>query len=123
MAYAMGILGAGDVKLVAAVGAWLGLGATIGVVLVAALAAIIYSFVSQLFWGVTWTGGGWKRIGQNITLWVYRIRVVCRHFVPDERIETAVAQRESHCHHLVPFAAMVAIGCVVVFVGKLLQLP
>jgi Flp pilus assembly protein protease CpaA len=123
LAYAIGILGAGDVKLVAAVGAWLGLGATIGVVLVAAMAALIYSFVAALFRGVRSTGSVWKAIRDNLTVWVFQLQVILRHFIPDERVESVVADKDSQrSHRLVPFAAMVTVGCVVVFAGKLLQL-
>jgi prepilin peptidase CpaA len=123
LAYAIGVLGAGDVKLVAAVGAWLGLGATIGVVVVAALAAVIYSFFASLFRGVTSTGSVWKAVRDNLMVWVVRVQVVLRHFIPDERVESVVADKDSQrSHRLVPFAAMVTFGCVVVLVGKLLQL-
>jgi prepilin peptidase CpaA len=122
LAYAIGILGAGDVKLVAAVGAWLGFGATIGVVVVAALSAVVYSFVTSLFRGVTWRDGAWKAIRDNFTVWLVQVQVVLRHFIPDERVESVVANKDSQrSHRLVPFAAMVAVGCVVVLAGKLLQ--
>lgn len=121
LAYGIGILGAGDVKLVAAVGAWLGLGATIAVVIVAAAAAVVYSFGATLARGVEWAHHPWKTIGRNLTLWAFRIAVVSKHFMPNERVETVVARTDDRRYHLVPFAAMVAVGCVFVFVCNLLD--
>ncbi|MHC4403619.1 MAG: A24 family peptidase, partial [Planctomycetota bacterium] len=106
LAYAIGILGAGDVKLVAAVGAWLGLPATIVVVVVAALASVLYSFFGSLFRGVRLKDGVWKGLRENLSLWIVRLQVVGRHFLPDERVESVVADRASRRpYHLVPFAA------------------
>ncbi|MHC4180251.1 MAG: A24 family peptidase [Planctomycetota bacterium] len=121
LAYGIGILGAGDVKLMAAVGAWLGLGAIIAVVIIAAGAAVVYSFGATLVRGVDWTRRPWKTMGRNLTLWAFRIAVLSKHFMPNERVETVVAKVDDRRYHLVPFAAMVAVGCVCVFVCNLLD--
>jgi len=121
LAYGIGILGAGDVKLVAAVGAWLGISTIIAVVLIAAGAAVVYSFTATLVRGVNWTRRPWKTIRGNLTLWVFRLVVLGRHFLPDERVETVVAKTDDRRSHLVPFAAMVAVACVLVLICNLVE--
>jgi prepilin peptidase CpaA len=124
LAYAIGILGGGDVKLVAAIGAWLGLYATLAVVVVSAATAVLYSFSTALFRGARLSGGLLKAFRENLSLWLFRVQVAGRHFIPDERVEVVVSKEDAECqrYHLVPFAAMVAVGCAVVLVGKLLKL-
>jgi prepilin signal peptidase PulO-like enzyme (type II secretory pathway) len=109
------------VKLVAAVGAWLGISTIIAVVLIAAGAAVVYSFTATLVRGVNWTRRPWKTIGGNLTLWVFRLVVLGRHFLPDERVETVVAKTDDRRSHLVPFAAMVAVACVLVLICNLVE--
>ena len=66
--YLMGGMGAGDVKLLAGVGAWLGLPATVCVFCIAGLATGVYSLVILVWggsrpWQATWgLSNGWDRL-------------------------------------------------------------
>ena len=109
--YVPGAVGAGDVKLVAGVGAWLGVWILIYVFAVAAAATLVYSLVLLV---------RQRRLGACIT----QIQVVLMQMLAigkhlkhgeDERVELLV-QREDRRKRLVPFAAMIALGVIVVLV-------
>ena len=108
--YAMGGIGAGDVKLMAGVGAWLGAWHTLQVFIIAGLAAGLYSLVLLLF------AGGAKQVMTNLSILVYRIRAVALHFGHDERVEAVVRNTSDRRRRLVPFAAMILIGLVGILV-------
>jgi prepilin peptidase CpaA len=103
--YVMGGMGAGDVKLMAAIGAWLGLPLTFHVFIASSLAAGVYS-VALLVFGQslaeTWT---------NFQILWLRMVVLGRHMGTGQRVEAAV-NRPDRRRHLVPFAAMIMIGMV-----------
>ncbi len=103
--YVMGGMGAGDVKLMAAVGAWLCLPLTFHVFIASSLAAGLYSVVllvvnSSLV--ETWT---------NLQILWLRMMVIGRHLGTGERIEALVNQPDRRLR-VVPFAAMVMVGTV-----------
>jgi prepilin peptidase CpaA len=102
--YALGGVGAGDVKLLAAVGAWLGAETTVSVALLAGLATGMYALTLIVF------SGGYRNVKTNLCILAYRVRTMAIHFTRDERVETAVRQFDDRRKRLVPFAAMVAIG-------------
>jgi prepilin peptidase CpaA len=102
--YAVGGIGAGDVKLMAGMGAWLGAAMTVQVVLVAGLATGIYALVLLLF------AGGAQYLLTNLAILVFRVRAVAIHFSGEERVEDVVRQTDSRRRRLIPFAAMVAVG-------------
>lgn len=109
--YAMGGIGAGDVKLMSGVGAWLGLWMTLDVIIIAGLACGIYSLV------VIIASGGWRRVWTNISILVFRVRTLAIHFGAAERVEKVVADVSNRHRRLVPFAAMVLMGIVAVIFG------
>ena len=101
--YAMGGMGAGDVKLMAAVGAWLGMPLTLYVFIISALASGAFAMVLVLLSGSvreTW-----------IDLQVVLCRVIAfGHYLgADGRLESEM-KRTDRRHRLVPFGAMVALG-------------
>jgi len=103
--YVMGGMGAGDVKLMAAVGAWLGLPITFHVFIASSLAAGLYSVVLMVLSSSlveTWT---------NIQILCLRIAVIGRHLGTGQRIEALVKQPDRRLR-VVPFAAMVMVGTV-----------
>lgn len=100
----MGGMGAGDVKLMAAIGAWLGLSLTFYVFIVSSIAAGVYALVLIVF----------RKSSQNtwtslLIMW-YRLKAITRHLaVEGDQVEIAVTQptRRLQC---IPFAAMIALG-------------
>lgn len=107
--YAMGGMGAGDVKFVTAIGAWLGLPLILYVMAAGCIAAGVYALVLLV------TAPSLKEILLNIQLlW---IRLVClgRHITSEDRVEAEV-KRSDRRRRLIPFSAMMGIGLVVTLV-------
>jgi prepilin peptidase CpaA len=102
----MGGIGSGDVKLLAGVGAWLGLTLTFYVFIASSLAAGVYSIV------LLFTNGNLRETWVNLRIAWYRLKAVGRYFGSDSEVERAATQAERR-QRLVPFAAMVAVGLVV----------
>jgi prepilin peptidase CpaA len=103
MFYAMGGMGGGDVKLMAAVGAWLGAPLTFLVFLVSSIAAGIYAIaliVAHRQFRQTWI---------NLQILWFRLAAAGRRLGQEDRVEAAAeaADRRKNC---IPFAAMMAIG-------------
>ena len=103
--YLVGGMGGGDVKLMAAVGAWLGMPLTFYVFIASSLAAGLYSLGL-----VVWTG----RLGETVVnlhiMWL-RLSSVGRYLAAEDKIEHEV-KRTDRRRRIIPFAAMVAIGLV-----------
>jgi prepilin peptidase CpaA len=103
--YAMGGMGAGDVKFVTALGAWLGLPLTLYVLTAGCIAAGVYSAVLLV------VGASWRETALNLQiLW---LRLVClgRHLGSEDRVEVEV-KRHDRRRRLIPFTAMIALGLV-----------
>jgi prepilin peptidase CpaA len=101
--YALGGMGGGDVKLMAAVGAWLGLLPTFAVFLASSLVAGLYALILVVAYGrvrETWL---------NLQIGWLRVKALGRQLGADDRIETEVKQPDRG-RRLIPFAAMVALG-------------
>jgi prepilin peptidase CpaA len=101
--YAMGGMGAGDVKLMSAVGAWLGLSLTYRVFIASAIAAGIYGLVLIVMSRKlleTWV---------NFQILWHRMTVFGRYLGADDRVESEV-KRDDRRRRVIPFAAMVAVG-------------
>ena len=110
MFYAMGGMGAGDVKLMAAVGAWLGMPLTLYVFLASALAAGCYAVVLIVACGrirETWL---------NLLIVWHRLAALGRHLGAEERAEAQVNQADRR-RRVIPFAAMIALGLVALLVA------
>lgn len=102
----MGGIGAGDVKLLAGVGAWLGLPLTFYVFIASSLAAGAYAIVLVL------TSQRLRETWVNLQIAWYRLKAVGRYLGSDGDVEAAVAHPERR-QRLIPFAAMVAVGLIV----------
>jgi prepilin peptidase CpaA len=101
----MGGIGAGDVKLLAGVGAWLGLPLTFYVFIASSLAAGVYSIVLLLMnrrLRETWV---------NLQIAWYRLKAVGRYLGSDCDVDSTVTRADRR-QRLVPFAAMVAVGLI-----------
>ena len=112
--YILGGIGAGDVKLLAAIGAWLGLQQTYYVFLATCLATGGYSFFLILSHG---------RLGEtwlNLQILWHRINAFGRYMGADDRVE-AVVNHADRAGRLIPFAAMVAIGVMAFLAWKTLK--
>jgi len=91
----LGGIGAGDVKLLAGVGAWLGWGPTLYVFLASSLAAGAYALFMLLFM-------------KGALAW---------HGTSGERVEATVKQANRR-RRLIPFGAMIAVGVVALVVAR-----
>lgn len=105
--YVLGVMGAGDVKLLAGVGAWLGATATFSVFLVAALAAGMHSIA---VFAVERRLGHMKAF---LEVTVLQLCTLGKHVAYSEPVEVAV-QRPDRRRHVMPFAVMIAIGLMVI---------
>jgi prepilin peptidase CpaA len=104
--YAMGGLGAGDVKVMAAVGAWLGMPMTLYVFVASALAAGLYAL------GLVIWQGRLKDTWINLQILVYRFAAIGHHLAGEDHVEEAMKCTDRR-RRFVPFAAMVAVGVIV----------
>lgn len=112
--FLVGGVGGGDVKLLAGVGAWLGLFLTFWLFNIAALAAGVYALV------LTVLNGRFRETWLNIRLLGHRLMVVGRHLGADEQVEDVV-QRSDRRRQLVPFGAMMGVGLVVILLVVFLR--
>jgi prepilin peptidase CpaA len=103
--YIIGGMGAGDVKLMAAVGAWLGWPLTFYVFIASSLAAGAYAVMLMV---------ATHKVGETMVnlhiLWL-RLGSIGRYLGSDDRVEAEV-RRTDRRRRIIPFAAMVAIGIV-----------
>jgi prepilin peptidase CpaA len=103
--YVIGGMGAGDVKLMAALGAWLGFPLTFYVFIASSLAAGLYAIFLMIATG---------KVGETVVnlhiLWL-RLASIGRYLASDDRVEAEV-KRTDRRRRIIPFAAMVAIGIV-----------
>jgi prepilin peptidase CpaA len=107
--YAMGGMGAGDVKFVTAIGAWLGLPLTLYVMVAGCIAAGLYSLVLLI------TAPSPKEVLLNIQLLWIRLACLGRHITSEDRVE-AELKRSDRRRRLIPFSAMMGIGLIATLV-------
>ncbi|MCH8839183.1 MAG: prepilin peptidase [Planctomycetes bacterium] len=103
--YLLGLIGAGDVKLMAGVGAWLCLSATAIVFAASALVAGVYAFVLILCRGKL--GESWL----TIKLILYRFVALGIHLGKQDLVEPLTRTSDRRLR-LIPFGAMVPPGIV-----------
>lgn len=101
--YLFGGIGAGDVKLMAGIGAWLGMPQTMAVFVVAAVAGGIYGLVLIAI------SRRWRESWVNMQILWHRVVAVGRHLGAEDQVEREV-QRDDRRRRLVPFAAMMMVG-------------
>jgi prepilin peptidase CpaA len=108
--YLLGAVGAGDVKLLAGLGAWLGAESTVWVLLLAALASGVCAVVVL---------GARGRLGTAFMvprMWVIQLATLAKYMARSERVESVVHYSERRWR-LIPFALMLAIGVTIMFVA------
>jgi prepilin peptidase CpaA len=103
--YVLGGMGGGDVKLMAAIGAWLGMPLTFFVFIASSLAAGLYALGLVVVTG---------RLGETVVnlqiIWL-RLASVGRYLGGDDQVELEV-RRSDRRKRIIPFAAMIAVGLV-----------
>jgi prepilin peptidase CpaA len=110
--YLMGGMGAGDVKFVAALGAWLGITPMIVIVFFGCLATGIYALV------LVCLTGGFRQLWFNLQLTLFRFVSVGKLLVADDKLErihewtTAPDRRR----RLIPFSAMIGVGVMIMVI-------
>jgi len=102
--YVLGGMGGGDVKLMAAIGAWLGLPLTFAVFLASSLAAGLYALILIVAYGRV------REVWLNLQIAWLRVRALGQCLGSDQ-IEVEVKQPDRG-RRVIPFAAMVALGLV-----------
>jgi prepilin peptidase CpaA len=107
--YVMGGMGAGDVKLMAGIGAWLGMPLTFYVFVASGLAGGVYAVALLVF------RHGLQDAAIHMHILWLRLSAFGRHLGNDARIEAEV-KRDDRRSRLIPFAAMVAVGVIATFV-------
>jgi len=107
--YLMGGMGAGDVKLMAAVGAWLGMPMTFYVFLASSLAAAVYAVTLLVLYrglGETWI---------NMQIILHRLLRLSQYLGADDHLENEM-KRTNRRHRTIPFAAIMLVGVIAVIV-------
>jgi prepilin peptidase CpaA len=107
--YLLGGMGAGDVKLMAAIGAWLGIPYTFYVFVASSVVAGLYALLLILVYGrvrETWV---------NLQIIWHRVAAFGRHLGAEDHIEAEV-NRADRRRRIIPFAAMVAVGVIAALV-------
>lgn len=112
--YVMGGMSAGDVKLMMAIGAWLGLPLTVYVVIVSFLAAGGFSLFK-----IVWHGSLVKT-WQHLQIMWHRIVAFWQYLSAEENIED-VLKEENARKRVIPFGVMLAIGVVVVTIATVVK--
>jgi prepilin peptidase CpaA len=113
--YLLGGMGAGDVKLLAAVGAWLGLPHVVVVFLASSLAAGLYALVLIVVYRTA--GDTWG----NLKIVWFRLRVLGRRLAEEDRIEAGIFRADRR-GRLIPFGAMIALGLIATLVWSAMRL-
>jgi prepilin peptidase CpaA len=107
--YLLGGMGAGDVKLMAGVGAWLGMPQTFQVFIASSLLAGVYAMGLILVTGTIMEA--WVNLQM---LWI-RLAMLGQAPRGHDRIEVEV-KRADRRRRLIPFAAMVALGTIATWI-------
>lgn len=103
--YLLGLMGAGDVKLMAGAGAWLGLQMTVYAFVVSALISGVLAVFLILYRG---------KLGESvlmIRLILYRIAAMGTHFGKDDLVESVSSGPERRLR-AIPFGSMVPLGVI-----------
>jgi prepilin peptidase CpaA len=111
--YITGVMGAGDVKLLAAVGAWIGGANTLYVFCVAGIVTGIHSLAAL----------AWQRrlhvVPTVFQVCLVQMMTLGSHITRSDVGSLAeVTQRDDHRRYVMPFAVMIAIGVVLVAVRE-----
>lgn len=107
--FLMGGMGAGDVKLLAAVGAWLGMPLTVYVFIASGLASGVCAVLMVTF------QHSFTEAALNLQIMWFRMSSFVTHLGSDEWMESVVPQ-ENRRRRVIPYGAMVAFGILVALI-------
>ena len=107
--FLMGGMGAGDVKLLAAVGAWLGMPLTLYVFIASGLASGVCAVLMVAY------QNGFREAAVNVQVMWLRLNSFFKHLGSDEWMESVVPQ-ENRRRRVIPYGAMVAFGILVTLI-------
>lgn len=105
--YLMGGMSAGDVKLMMAIGAWLGFPITLWVFVFSAFASLLVSMVMVVM------NQSLVDTMQHLQIIWMKIRAFGQYFGAEESVETLVSAKDRR-KRLIPFGAMVALGIIMI---------
>jgi len=111
--YLLGGMGAGDVKLMAGVGAWLGMPLALYVLAASLMVAGVYAAIV-----VIRNAGGVRPVLLSLQLLFYRVQTLGVYLRAGDDNVSAVMKTSGRRQRLIPFGAMVAIGALAVFVWQ-----
>ena len=113
--YLWGAFGAGDVKFVSAVGAWLGFEPMVPIVQIGCLATGCYAATLVVL------HGGYREAWANLQVAFYRLMILGRRLRADDNLERVqtVAQEKERRKRLIPFSAMITVGIVFTIVWNI----
>lgn len=111
--YLMGGLGAGDVKFVMAIGAWVGPVLLVPAIVIGCIAVFVYYYVAL------GSSGGLRSISDHVSVLAMRLVNFSKNLTNDDSFESVQsAARDpssANRNRLIPFSAMMSIGIVVTF--------
>ena len=117
MPYLFGAVGAGDVKFLVAIGAWLGMPLIANVALIGCILAGFYSVGVMVYYGrfkATWT---------NVMILFYRFKATWRLVRSSSRAAgmasvQEMAKKPDRRRRLIPFSAMMTLGLVITLIWR-----
>jgi prepilin peptidase CpaA len=101
--YTLGLMGAGDVKLLAALGAWLGLPVTVVVFVLSSLASGLYATVLIVYRGKL------RESWMTLRVVCYRLATLGVYICKEDLVETLVAEPDRRLR-VIPYGAMIPVG-------------
>lgn len=109
--YMLGALGAGDLKFVAAIGAWMGMAEMFWVLVLGALANGVYSLI------VVVRHKRYRQVVADLKLVFLRLAAIGRQFGADDDVESvqSMTGHDDRRTRLVPFSAMTTVGVVLAY--------
>ena len=110
--YMLGALGAGDVKFVAAVGAWLGMGPMLLILVIGGIATGVYAVCLMV------VHNSYREAWANLRLVFFRLSSIGRQFGVDDNVESvqSVAKQVARRQRLIPFSAMITVGVIITII-------
>jgi prepilin peptidase CpaA len=103
--YAMGVMGAGDVKLLAGIGAWLGFPVTLVVFVISTLVTGVYATILIAYRGKP------RESLATMKVVFYRFAVFGSYFGKDDLVEEIAIQKDRRLR-MIPFGAMIPTGII-----------
>ena len=113
--YMWGAFGAGDVKFIAAVGAWLGMQPMLPILLIGCLATGVYALTLMVM------HDGYREAWTNLQVAFYRLTILGRQLGANDNLERVqtITQQQERRKRLIPFSAMITVGIITTIVWNM----